>query len=277
MKILVPVCLLAVLVMQLSCARPMEGQSIEIAKDYYVHNVKGRALESFIDVFHNSKAPEVKAEALYYMGQVAFEDNNYSAAFNDWTRLIKDYPTSKQAAEIKDRLTQMREVMGKVTSASILSTAAGSYLRNGDFWSRGSDKRFMIDSSWLPSVELANAWYDKTIAEFPGSEAAEIAYQTKLFTILGWTEPGQYGSRYGIEADFKKYLPLLTQTFSNFETAFPKSPYLQGFRYQIAQVYWKNRDWQNTREWLNKIIQAGDGRPSFYTETAKARLNKVEH
>ncbi len=96
------------------------------------------------------------------MGQVAFEDNNYAAAFNDWTRLIKDYPASKQTAEIKDRLTEMREVMGKVTSASILSSSAGYYLRNGDFWSRGSEKRFVIDSSWLPSVELASAWYDKT-------------------------------------------------------------------------------------------------------------------
>lgn len=276
MKIFLPIYLIPVLAMQLSCARPMEGQSVEIAKDYYVHNVKGRALESFIDVFHNSKAPEVKAEALYYMGQIAFEDNNYSAAFSDWTKLIKDYPTSKQASEIKDRLTQMQEVMGKVTNASILSTVAGSYLRNGDFWSRNGNKIFVIDSSWLPNVELANAWYDKTIAEFPGSEAAEIAFKSKLFTILGWKEPGQYGSSYGVEADFKKYLPLLIEAFGAFEGAFPKSPYLQGFRYQIAQVYWERNDWQNTREWLNKVIQAGDGRQSFYTETAKARLNKLQ-
>lgn len=277
MKRRMSVWLLPVAVLQLGCSSPMRGQSIEIAKDYYVHNVKGRALESFIDVFHNSKAPEVKAEALSYMGQIAFEDNNYSAAFTDWTKLIKDYPSSKQAGEIKDRLTQMQEVMGKVSSASISSTVAGSYVRNGDFWSK-ADKIFTIDASWLPSVELANAWYDKTIAEFPGSEAAEIAYQRKLFTILGWKELGQYGSVYGLQADFKKYIPLLTQTFGSFEAAFPKSPYLQGFRYQIAQAYWSHKDWQSTRDWLNKIIQAGEGQPgSFYTETAKARLGKVEY
>jgi len=276
MKRLLPICLLQVTLMQLSCSRPTQAQNIDIAKDYYVHNVKGRALESFIDVFHSSAPPAAKAEALYYMGQIAFEDNNYSTAFNDWTKLIKDYATSKQAGEIKDRLNQMREVMGKVSTASMSSTVAGSYLRNGDFWSKG-DKIFMIDGSWLPSVELANAWYDKIIAEFPGSEGAEIAYQRKLFTILGWKEPGQYGSAYGVERDFKKYLPLLLQAFNSFEVAFPKSPYLQGFRYQIAQVYWGHKDWQSTRDWLNKIVEAGGGQPSFYTETAKARLNNVEY
>jgi len=276
MKKLTPVWLLPVALLQLGCSRPVQGQSIEIAKDYYLHNVKERALESFIDVFHSSTTPAVKAEALSYMGQIAFEDNNYSAAFDDWTRLIKDYPTSKQAAEIKDRLTQMREVMGKVSSASISSTVAGSYLRNGDFWSK-ADKIFTIDASWLPSVELANDWYDKTITEFPGSAAAEIAYQRKLLTILGWKELSQYGSSYGVKENFAKYMPLLIQTFSSFEAAFPKSPYLQGFRYQIAQAYWSHKDWQSTREWLNKIIQAGEGQPSFYTETAKARLNKVEY
>jgi tetratricopeptide (TPR) repeat protein len=276
MKRLLPFWLLLIAVMNLGCSRPMQGQSIEVAKDYYVHNVKERALESFIDVFHNSKAPETKAEALYYMGQIAFEDNNYSAAFSDWTRLIKDYPTSKQAAEIKDRVTEMREVMGKVSSASISSTVAGSYVKNGDFWSK-ADRTFVIDTSWLPSVELANAWYDKTIAEFPGTEAAEIAYQSKLFTVLGWKELGEYASPYGVRADFNKYMPLLLETFSSFEAAFPKSPYLQGFRYQIAQAYWGKKDWQNAREWLNKIVQASDGHASFYTETAKARLSKIEY
>src|SRR5207253_1572298 len=127
---------LTIVFITLGCARSVQAQSIEVAKDYYFHNVKERALASFIDVFHNAKTPEIKAEALYYMGQISFDETNYSAAFADWTKLIKDYPNSQQAGEIKDRLTQMREVMGKVSNASISSTVAGSYLRNGDFWSK---------------------------------------------------------------------------------------------------------------------------------------------
>jgi tetratricopeptide (TPR) repeat protein len=276
MRKLAPVWLMPVAFLQIGCSGTARGQSIDIAKDYYVHNVKGKAIESFIEIFHSSKAPEVRAEALYYMGQIAFDEDNYSAAFDDWTKLITDYPASRQAVEIKGRLVQMREVMGKVSSASISSTVAGAYLRNGDFWSK-SDRIFMIDASWLPSVELANAWYDKIIAEFPGSEGAEIAYQRKLFTILGWKELGEYGSAYGVRENYTKYMPLLLETFASFEAAFPNSPYLQGFRYQIAQAYWNHKDWSNAREWLNKVVQAGGGQPSFYTETAKARLNKVEY
>jgi len=277
MKIVLVGLLPVALMVSVGCTEVAHGQDVETAKDYYTHNARGKALETFIEVLHNSKAPDSRAEALFYMGQLSFEDNNYTVAFSDWTRLIKDYPGSKRATEIKDRLTQMREVMGKVSNTSISSTVAGAYLRNGDFWSKGADNIYVIDGSWLPNVELANAWYDRIIAEFPGSDAAEIAYRRKLFTILGWKEIGQYGSAYGIKENPRRYLPLLLQTFAEFESAFPKNPYLQGFRYQISQVYWGLKDWPNTRDWLNKIIQAGEGQPSFYTETARARLNKVEY
>ena len=72
-------------------------------------------------------------------------------------------------------------------------------------------------------------------------------------------------------------MPIFLKTFEDFETAFPDSPYLQGFRYQIAQAYWNHKDWENTRQWLNKIIEVGKDHPSFYTETEKARLNKIEY
>ena len=44
-----------------------------------------------------------------------------------------------------------------------------------------------------------------------------------------------------------------------------------------AQSYWSNKDWSNTRKWLNMIIESGKGETSFYTEIAKARLTKVEY
>lgn len=75
---------------------------------------------------------------------------------------------------------------------------------------------------------------DRVIKEFPGTYAAELAYSRKLFAIIGWEEPGQYGTKYGIMNDFKKFIPILLQTFESFEAAFPESSFLQGFRYQIA-------------------------------------------
>jgi tetratricopeptide (TPR) repeat protein len=210
------------------------------------------------------------------MGQISFDEGRYSTALDDWQRLIKEYPTNKKSLEIKDRLSQLREVFAKVSDASITSAIAQSYINNGDFWS-DADKKFTIDASWLPRVELALQWYDKVISEFPGSDAAEIAFQRKLFTLIGWKEIGQYGESYGLRMRFPQYMPVLLKTFGEFEAAFPNSEYLQGFRYQIAQAYWGQKDWENTRKWLNRIIEVGQGQSSFYTEAAKARLKKIEY
>lgn len=98
-----------------------------------------------------------------------------------------------------------------------------------------------------------------------------------MFTLLGWSESGRYGSSYGIKDDVDTYLPLLLSTFADFETNFPNSFLLDPFRYQIAQVYWHNKDWKNTRKWLNIIISKSKDNNSFYLQLAKLRLEKVEY
>lgn len=256
---------------------PAMTQNISIAKDFYEHNLKERALEEFIIVYNTpSTTPEIRSEALYYMGQITFDDGRFSTALEDWKKLIEIFPTSVRATEIKERLAQLNEVFSKSVDENISSSVAKLYIKNGDFWSDDS-RTFTIETSWLPKVELAIDWYDKVILEFPKTYAAELAYQRKLFTILGWKEIGQYGSRYGMSDDFKKYLPILLKTFDEFEISFPESSFSQGFRYQIAQTFWLSGDWANTRIWLNKIIDKSKGQSSFYSETAKARLNKIEH
>ena len=254
----------------------VSAQNISLAKDFYTHNLNERALETFIIIYNTANVnAEEKSEALFYMGQITFDEGRFSVALADWQKLIKDFPTSKRAIEIKDRLIQLKDVFSKSVDENISSSVAQSYINNGDFWA-DDNKIFHIDGSWLPKVELSIDWYDKVIKEFPETYAAELAYSRKLFAINGWEEPGQYGAKYGILSDFKKYIPVLLQTFDSFEAAFPESPFLQGFRYQIAQAYWGKKDWNNTRLWLNKVIEKGEGQPSFYSETAKARLNKIE-
>lgn len=265
------------IILTLMSSSPAMTQNISIAKDFYEHNLKERALEEFIIVYNTSSTtPEIRSEALYYMGQITFDDGRFSTALADWKKLIEIFPTSVRATEIKERLAQLNEVFSKSVDENISSSVAKSYIKNGDFWSDDS-RKFTIDASWLPKVELAIDWYDKVILEFPKTYAAELAYQRKLFAILGWKEIGQYGSSYGVRQDYKKYLPILLQTFDEFEISFPESSFLQGFRYQIAQTYWGSKDWTNSRIWLNKIIDKSKGQSSFYSETAKARLNKIEY
>lgn len=265
------------IILTLMSISPAMTQNISIAKDFYEHNLKERALEEFIIVYNTPSAtPEIRSEALYYMGQITFDDGRFSTALEDWKKLIGAFPTSARATEIKERLAQLNEVFSKSEDENISSSVAKSYIKNGDFWSDDS-RKFTIDASWLPKVELAMDWYDKVILEFPKTYAAELAYQRKLFTLLGWKEIGQYGSSFGVRDDYKKYLPILLKTFDEFEMSFPESSFAQGFRYQIAQIYWGKKDWANTRIWLNKIIDKSGGQSSFYSETAKARLNKMEY
>ena len=94
---------------------------------------------------------------------------------------------------------------------------------------------------------------------------------------MGWEETGRYGRAYGIKSSFSKYLPLLLDTFQSFEQDFPQSSYLQGFRFQIAQVYWENKKWMEAREWLKRIINGPDDTDSFYKDLARRRLEELEH
>ena len=270
------VTLISCLALSVLIVQAQDPQKSDLAIDYYRHDLPEKAKEVFINILHHAQSSsDAKAEALYWLGQISFEEGRYSVAFEDWEELVKEYPQSSRAKEINERLDQLREIITQASDASVSSVVAKSYIENGDFWSE-SDRKFSIDSSWIPNVEMAIQWYDRVIVEFPDSNAAEIAFQRKLFTLLGWEGPGRYGESYGIKVDFNKYMPLVLETFTEFEKAFPNSSYLQGFRYQIAQAYWGQKDWDKTREWLQKIIDAGKGEKTFYTETAKARLKKVE-
>lgn len=251
------------------------AQNLDLVKDLYTHNLKQKALEELISVYHNSKSPDVRSEALYLLGNISFEENNYTTAFNDWKKLISDYPNSKYTIEIKDRLEQLKDFIPQDSEGNVTSSIAQIYLRNGNFWSKAESK-FIIDDSWLSEDELAVEWYNKVIKEFPGTKEAEKAYQQKLFTLLG--ENKRWRKYYsGKNKEFEKYMPQILLTFKEYETNFPESYMLQGFRYEIAQTYWAEKDWDKTRVWLQKTINSSKGLTTFYSEAAKARLKKVEY
>jgi tetratricopeptide (TPR) repeat protein len=250
---------------------------VDVATEYYQHQMPEKAKDLLILALNDrTSTPAIKAQSLYLLGQISFEEKNYSAAFTDWQKLVKQYPQSSEALEINKRLPALREAIQKFSDATLSSSAATAYIDHGDFWSKG-DRIFMIDSSFLSDVELANYWYDRTISEFPNTDAAELAYQRKMFALLGWKDLGEYGQTYGVRANFAKYMPQLLQTFADFEKAFPNSSYLQGFRFQIGQEYWKRKEWASASDWFQKVVNAGQGEKTFYTETAAARLQKLQY
>jgi tetratricopeptide (TPR) repeat protein len=251
--------------------------SVEKAVMLNQHGLTQEAKSDLIDVVFSKSSDADKAQAYYLLGSIAFDENKVSVALDSWRELVKKYPNSTEAKTVKDRISELAEIVGESARESIENAIALSYLRHGDFWSRGKDIKFTIDSSWIPNVESAIKWYDRVISEFPKSTASRIAYQDKLRTLLGWEDPGRYGGKHGVKSSFSKYMPQLLETFASFERDHQTASTLQAFRYQIAQAYWSNKDWAKTREWLNLIIKESGEMDSFYKDLAERRLHKIEY
>jgi hypothetical protein len=229
--------------------------SVEKAAMLRRHGLQDQAKAELIDVIFGAGGDPVKAKAFYELGSIAFDERNIAAALDAWNQLVGRFPRSDEATLVTDRVKELAETVGEVSRVSLDNAVAQAYLRHGDFWSEGKDEIFKIDSSWIPNVEAAVRWYDRIIAEFPKSAASRLGYESKLRTLLGWKEPGQYGDSHGVKDKFDNYMPQLLSAFAAFEAEHPDASSLQGFRYQIAQAYWKHRDWAKTREWLNIVIQ----------------------
>jgi tetratricopeptide (TPR) repeat protein len=253
------------------------AQSVEKASMLNQYGLTQEAKLELINVIFSNSNDSNKAQAYYLLGSIAFEENNVSVALTSWRELVMKFPNSTQAITVKDRINELAEIVGESVKESVENAIALSYLRHGDFWSREKDNNFTIDSSWIPKVETAIKWYDKVIIEYPKTTASRLAYQDKLRTLLGWRESGKYGSNHGIKSSFSDYMPQVLETFAAFENEHPTSSTLQAFRYQVAQAYWKNKDWEKTREWLNLIIQKSGEGDSFYKDLAERRLKKVKY
>ena len=268
---------LALAIIALLVVTPCYATSIERAKLFNDHALYAEAKRECIQIITSDEPDTAKASAYYLLGLIAFDQNRIETALETWTDLARKYPESREASEVTERIDQLAQIIGETQRESIDSAIARAYLRHGDFWSERKDSIFPIDSSWIPKVEAAVKWYDKTIMEFPGTSAARIAYEEKMRTLLGWKDPGRYGDSHGIEKDPVTFLPILVQTFEEYATAFPESGSLQAFRYQIAQAYWSLKNWESTRKWLREIIEKAGEQDSFYADLAKRRLRKVEY
>ncbi len=241
------------------------------------HGLKEEAKKELINIIFSKSNASSKSQAYYTLGNIAFNERNISTALDSWRTLVKLYPKSKQAKLVKNKIQELAEIVGESAKESVENAIALSYLRHGDFWSKDKSNRFTIDSSWIPKIETAIKWYDKVISEFPKTSASRVAYQDKIRTLLGWEERGKYGSKYGVKKSPKEYIPVLLKTFSSFEKDHPKASTLQAFRYQIAQVYWSQKNWPETKKWLNTIIKKSGTSDSFYKDLAKRRLKKLEY
>ena len=249
---------------------------IDLPRAYYEHGLIEDAKRSFIGItFDEDATEEEQASALSALGDIAFDQNKIGLAISTWRELIDRFPESAEAKLVAERLGQIGEIVETTASGTLDNQIARSHLRNGDWWSRGREEGITIDTSWIPRDQAALQWYDRVITEFPGTPSATLALKRKFQTVYGWEEPGQYGQTYGVKKSGK--VQDLIDVFTELETADPGNVDLQRFRYMIAQSFWDHRKFDDTRTWLQKIIDADAGKGGFYADLAEWRMKKVEY
>lgn len=249
--------------------------SLEKAKMFYQHKLPEEAKKEAIEVLFDKTSPKPdKAGALDLLANIDMDENNFKSAFDTWTKLVKEYPESPEAKKIADKIKTLQQIVSKVQETTVSDSIARAYMSNAGFWSEGRSRTFKIDSSFIPNEDAAIYWYDLVIKDFAGTDAARIAYEEKMMTILGWETKYE---KIGLKGDFKKWMPILEKTFREFEAAFPTAASLQAFRFQIAQAYWyPTRDMVNAKKWLQEIIDKDAGANGFYKDLAERRLKKME-
>lgn len=249
----------------------------ELPRAYYEHGLIEDAKRGFIGItFDEDATEEEQAGALSSLGDIAFDQNKVGLAISTWRELIDRFPESEEARLVVELLDQIGEIVETTASGTLDNQIARSHLRNGDWWSRGREEGITIDTSWIPRDKAALQWYDRVIAEFPGTPSAILALKRKFQTVYGWKEPGQYGQTYGVKKLSGEIQDLIA-VFTELETADPEDVDLQRFRYMIAQSFWQYQKSDDTRTWLQTIIDADAGNGGFYADLAQWRLKKVEY
>ena len=114
----------------------LAAQSIGYAEDLFRHGLHDDATSAFLTILYDDgRDPADRSEALYFLGNIAFDQNRLSVALADWLRLVEEYPGSERTMEIAGRLDQLTELVGDFLDETAASVVARSYLRNGGFYS----------------------------------------------------------------------------------------------------------------------------------------------
>lgn len=174
------------LLVGLVIAGVIEGASIEKAKMFNIHGLKDEAKQELIDVIYGTSGADAKADAYYYLGNIALTERKVTVAISTWNELVKKYPNSKRVVEVQQQIEGLKAGLDDTLAVVLENVTANLYLRYAKYW--------LIDYSPPPistfglsdevQEEAGLKWLDKIIVEFPGTAEAEQAYKHKLSVLL---------------------------------------------------------------------------------------------
>ncbi len=152
-----------------------------------MHGLEVDAKRAFIDLLYNDMAHEEdKADALYQLGLIAFNNKDIGLATETWRLLIDEFPDTEKgrtvSAGIKYLLEDYDALVLESAKEEVSDVSAQSYLLNAQFW-WDPPKQWSIYTSHINQFTMAREWYDKVVTEFPRTDVAKkaMSYRFMLY------------------------------------------------------------------------------------------------
>lgn len=159
-----------------------------------MHGLEVDAKRAFIDLLYNDMAHEEdKADALYQLGLIAFNNKDIGLATETWGLLIDEFPNTEKGRTVSAGIKYLLEDYDALVLESakkeirdreevMRDALAQSYLLNAQFW-WNPPKQWGIYTSHINQFTMAREWYDKVVTEFPGTDAAKkaMSYRFMLY------------------------------------------------------------------------------------------------
>ena len=159
-----------------------------------MHGLEVDAKRAFIDLLYNDEAHEEdKAESLYQLGLIAFNNKDIGLATETWGLLIDEFPNTEKGRTVSAGIKYLLEDYDALVLESareeirdreevMRDALAQSYLLNAQFW-WDPPKQWGIYTSHINQFTMAREWYDKVVTEFPGTDAAKkaMSYRFMLY------------------------------------------------------------------------------------------------
>ena len=159
-----------------------------------MHGLEVDAKRAFIDLLYNDEAHEEdKADALYQLGLIAFNNKDIGLATETWGLLIDEFPNTEKGRTVSAGIKYLLEDYNALVLESakeeigdreevMRDALAQSYLLNAQFW-WDPPKQWGIYTSHINQFTMARDWYDKVVTEFPRTDAAKkaMSYRFMLY------------------------------------------------------------------------------------------------
>jgi outer membrane protein assembly factor BamD (BamD/ComL family) len=278
----------ATLVLGISLVPYAKGQNVDLAKDLAEEGVTNEAKIEFLKVLHDPTKQASYDEAQYYLGYLSFKEQNYERALKHWSDLSKNYPSSPYAEKAKQQIQIAYQLLSKQQAHESENIEINGFFNDADFLI-DDPLKVKIDTSYLPTGDMAIEMLDQIVTKYPQSPEAARALFREAEVLYGWgrearsqySKPEGYGFEFcqyytNNKGQAQLYIQKMVDVLHRLQTVDPTSPYAITVNYLIGQAYWSmagGKTDENAKAYWQKVVDlAGEDKANSYRQIAEWRL-----